>query len=628
MKIVLLRLKLENFKGTKEFNFVPSGNNADVYGDNRTGKTTLKDAFTWLLFDKNASDEKSFGIKTISCQEADHSVTGVFLVDGQELTLKKTYAEKWVKQRGSEERTLQGHETSYWINEVPSKKNEYDSKVKSILDESIFKAITDVYFFNQQMKWQDRRNTLITIAGNVSDEIVIESDKDLAPLLKAKEKGHSIDEYMKIVKEKKRSINEEIKKLPTRIDEAEKSKPEQPELSLEELQANAISVKEALSKASSEVGKVDVTLEEFRKQTKELLEYKTALQKSMDKADADFRNRKYAAENELGDKKRSLEAAVTRKNEDIKQTLESIELKTKRKDSLMAEYKSLPTQFDKTSAICPTCQREYDSSKVSELEAKFTADVNKRATSIKSDFDKVKQEISDLTLAVEQKKTELAEREAELETFLKTPVEIPTAPDYNTDAINDLKVKIAKLEQSIEAFSNGQREAEDTTLVDTLTEQLELINKDIQKWETIKTLSERIEQLRAEEKELAKQYAQFEKAEFLTEKFIKAKVGMLESKINSMFNMIEFKLFDVQVNGAVVECCEATVNGVPYQDINSEAKINAGLDIINKLTDYYGVEAPIFVDNAESVTRYIPTNSQLIRLYVSETDKSLRVEVR
>lgn len=627
MKIILQSLKLENFKGIKEFNFIPGGNNADVFGDNRTGKTTLKDAFIWLLFDKNSFDEKAFGIKTISCPEADHSVTGVFVADGQELILKKTYAEKWVKQRGSEERTLQGHETSYWINEVPSKKNEYDSKIKSLIDESIFKAITDVYFFNN-MKWQERRNVLLTIVGDVSDETVIESDKDLAPLLKAKEKGHSIDDYVKIVKEKKRSINEEIKKLPTRIDEAEKSKPEQPELTLEELQANAVSVKEALAKSSSEVGKVDVTLEQFRQQTKELLESKTQLQKAMDRIAVDFRNGKYAAENERSDKERELRNSVKRKREDIELTEESITIKESRKASLLSEHKSLPTQFDKSSAVCPTCQREYDSSKVSELEANFVADVNKRAGKIKAEFDKVKQEIIDLTAAVAQKKIELTEREAALEDFLKTPVDIPTEPNFDVEPIIELKEKITKLEQSIEAFSNGQREAEDTSLVDTLTEQLELINKDIQKWETIKTLSERIEQLKSEEKELAKQYAQYEKAEFLTEKFIKAKVGMLEEKINSTFSMIEFKLFDTQVNGAVVECCEATVNGVPYQDINSEAKINAGLDIINKLTDYYGVEAPIFIDNAESVTRYIHTNSQLIRLYVSESDKSLRVEVR
>ena len=60
--------------------------------------------------------------------------------------------------------------------------------------------------------------------------------------------------------------------------------------------------------------------------------------------------------------------------------------------------------------------------------------------------------------------------------------------------------------------------------------------------------------------------------------------------------------------------------------MNNAARINVGLDIINTLSEHYGITAPIFIDNAEAVTSLIQTAGQQIRLIVSEKDKQLRVE--
>ncbi|MNP21080.1 hypothetical protein D3C76_1136850 [compost metagenome] len=62
--------------------------------------------------------------------------------------------------------------------------------------------------------------------------------------------------------------------------------------------------------------------------------------------------------------------------------------------------------------------------------------------------------------------------------------------------------------------------------------------------------------------------------------------------------------------------------------LNSAARTNVGIDIINALSDHYGFSAPIFIDNAESVTQLVDTDAQVIRLVVSETDKQLRIETK
>lgn len=139
-----------------------------------------------------------------------------------------------------------------------------------------------------------------------------------------------------------------------------------------------------------------------------------------------------------------------------------------------------------------------------------------------------------------------------------------------------------------------------------------------------KKIDEKIQQYKNQEKELSGKYAQCEKVLFLLEEFTKTKVTMISGKINNLFQTVEFKLFDTQINGGIVETCEATIHGVPFSDANNAARINAGIDIINTLTKEYGISAPIFVDNAESVNNLLYTDSQVVRLVVSE-DSELTV---
>ena len=111
------------------------------------------------------------------------------------------------------------------------------------------------------------------------------------------------------------------------------------------------------------------------------------------------------------------------------------------------------------------------------------------------------------------------------------------------------------------------------------------------------------------------------------EEFIRFKLNKVSESINSHFKTVNFKLFEMQLNGGMKDCCECTVNGVPYSTLNSGHRIVAGLDIIRSLSELYGVIVPIFVDNAESLNDFnVPDmDAQLILLSVS-ADKQLKVE--
>ncbi len=201
----------------------------------------------------------------------------------------------------------------------------------------------------------------------------------------------------------------------------------------------------------------------------------------------------------------------------------------------------------------------------------------------------------------------------------KTEIEDPEEIKY-------IKQEIYSLESQIQSYKK-----EDTTELNNkkeeLQEQLRELDKQLAHKEVNEKAKERIRELEEEEIKLSEKIAELEGLEILSEEFIRTKVELLEEKVNSKFKYVKFKMFKNQINGGLEETCEPCINGVPYSsNLNSAAKINVGLDIINTLCNHYNINAPIFIDNRESTNKIIDVDSQVINLIVSK-DKTLKVEV-
>jgi AAA15 family ATPase/GTPase len=144
MKITLTQLRLQNFKGAKD-QTIDFTDRTSIYGQNASGKTRIFDAFAWLLFGKDSDDRKDFNIKCLdSNNEPIHrvetSVSGILYIDSRKLTLQRIYKEKWQKKRGEETAEFNGHETLFFVNEVPHTMTEYQDKINDIIPENIFCA--------------------------------------------------------------------------------------------------------------------------------------------------------------------------------------------------------------------------------------------------------------------------------------------------------------------------------------------------------------------------------------------------------------------------------------------------------------------------------------------------------
>ena len=256
MILKLEKLILKNFKGIKDLE-IDFGQTTEIYGANATGKTTVFDAFTWLLFNKNSAGNTDFGIKTkdengVEVHNLEHSVEGYFTIDGQPLTLRKVYAEKWTQKRGTATAEFTGHETTYFVNDVPKKKSEYTARISSLISEDVFKIVTNPLFANEKMKWQDLRALLLSVSGDIADSDILASDGNFADLVD-KLQGRTVAEVKKMTASKQAAINDELKKIPVQINEAKLAMPEVAEIDQalkDSLQAQAENLKAAIAGAS------------------------------------------------------------------------------------------------------------------------------------------------------------------------------------------------------------------------------------------------------------------------------------------------------------------------------------------------------------------------------------------
>lgn len=70
----ILKMKLENFQGVKELEIDPQGESSAIYGDNGTGKSTVYNAFTWLMYGKPSTTEKNYTPKTTGSHNLHHVI--------------------------------------------------------------------------------------------------------------------------------------------------------------------------------------------------------------------------------------------------------------------------------------------------------------------------------------------------------------------------------------------------------------------------------------------------------------------------------------------------------------------------------------------------------------------------
>jgi len=635
MNIVLKSLKLTNFKGARNVNIDFSEKVTNIYGGNRTGKTTVFDAFIWVLFGKDSSGRKDFGIKTIDENEKiipkiEHEVEAVLDIGAYKVCLKSVYKEKWTTKRGSAEPVFTGHETVYFFNDVPMKQEEYRKKIAEISDEEIFKLITNPWYFNS-LKWQDKRKILLAMVSEQTDYELADSYADFKVLAKMFE-SKTAEEVKKEITAKKKKIKTQLTAILTRIDEVTKGKPEAE--NWEGIKEKIAQKKLIISGLQKRINEANIPSKRNLKLKNEINILKTKIIEFENNIKNSYNNEINIISqdvNKLKNELSELSININSCNRKILSVKKEIKESNDHIEKLRGKIKSLNDKiFDENSTICPTCGRVFESDKIADMKNRFEESkiaefkgINKRGKNLKKGVAGLQNILS----KTENDKVDLEKKAADLEVLLRKKqeklksIKIPDLSEYEEYTDMCKRVEELKLNVDKPADTNGL-EAEKISA----EYEIEKLNKILLKKEQITAAENRIKELENEHKFLAQKAAELDEIDFKMQAFMKVKIENLENRINSKFQLVKFKLFETQINGAEIDCCDTTFKGVSFHDINNEMKLNAGLDIINGLCKNYNIYAPIFIDNRESVTNIIDTESQVINLIVNSDDEKIRVE--
>lgn len=653
-KIILKSLALVNFKGVRDFSIAFNDGITTVCGDNGTGKTTLYDAYLWLLFGKDSTGRSDgangFNVKTTGkdgkpIYRLEHSVTAVLEVDGKEIKLQRSLVEKWQKVNGTTDEVMKD-ETQYFINDVRTgTKKEYQAEISEIIPEDVFHMITNPYYFTS-LSAETQKDMLLEMVGNIDDEEVAATDPDFLALLD-QINGTSLAKWAREIAAKKKACNDALATIPASIETAQKLMPESENWAVLEKQ---------LKEVQDRVKEIDAQIADKSALNDEAYKRKMALMKQQ----ADKRIKLQDRENTI---RMEANAAHNKALSDIQQmenelSINQNNLNNYRNDKMNVDgkidelndklvemreqFKAVAKeQFPEPSGdvlVCPTCGEPYKGENlenaIAKLRGNFEQSKSKRQKDIQT---KGKQYKAEYDRAVEQQ-TKLTGLIAKLEDDaleIKGNIEIkknniPVAGNADEAIAND-KECIALRNDIAEIANQLQVEVPQADVSELQNEKADSnaaiadINKRLGKRAMIERVNKEIADL--EEKRIANNQAKadLEKWEDVYLRFQKAKDEVLMQRINGLFNVVSFSFVKEQKNGGEKVTCYCMVNGVPYADVNACGKVNAGLDIINAICATKGISAPIFIDNRESFNQIIPTISQIVNLKVSN-DKSLTIK--
>lgn len=650
-KVILKSLSLTNWKGEKqrttEFNEVET----TISGENGLGKTRHFDAFMWLLFGKDSQDRKDFNIKSIvdgkPLEKVECEVSGVLYVDGDEISLRRAYVEDWVKPRGQVEQVFKGNHTETYWNDTPVNVSEYQKRINAIIDDSVFKMVTNPLFF-ANMKWQDQREQLFQLAGTITDNEIAAGNPEFATLID-RISGKSLVDFKRELSSRKKRLKDDLAQIQPRIDQTSRLMPGKEDYSelerqLVEIDTEITTIDKAIADKTTAIRQqyegVQAKQQEInnlkQKRQKVLFDEQSRVREAAFAANAnrrEFESNIKSTEKEL----ETMQRGVRLSQQEVNTVQDRILSKKREIEGLRTSWYDENAKEYQGDDNCPECGQLLPEEKRSEARQMFAnnkasklSHITAKGGDLNKEVIEIEQDLANATKSLETAKNELQTKRDLLVSLNQELIALPMVEesDVKPDEIHEY-VQLTGQIKSLEATLDNGTEQIDTTDLQNRKKGLQQMRDEVKgrlaNRDLISKYTDEIASLNKQGKYLAQQIADAEREEYTIQNFTKAKIDECERRINGLFSMVRFKLFDYTIDGNESETCIALVDGVPFPSVNTAGKVNAGLDIINALTRFYGVTAPIFIDGRESVNRLIKTESQIINLVVSH-DKELIIK--
>lgn len=651
MKEVFLRnITIDNFKGINHFEVDIECLLTQIRGNNGTGKTSVYDAYLWLLTGKDSKGSESFKVQPVdqnneTIPKLTTTVSCRFSVDGVDIVFKRSLSQKWSKPKGTDKEVLKGNSTDYFIDDVPVTATAFTLKIKdTFCDSDKLRMISSVFqFFSLPVK--DARALLVQMAGDMPDILTEESYPRLFKDIKETKSVEGSKQKALFARKK----DEELRiGIPLRIDENERKMPGH----------DFAALKSEAERIERRIAEIDGILQRHADAT--LFDACADLNKQLNEIRAQIEDCERSFRKEREDavyKNKSQIESIRRKIDALSADIKTCERRSAMLDLEINEYQQNlkvcrdewrnvnASEFkDTVDAVCPTCGRPFDEDEVIEkrndLIRKFNVDKVERLKEIREKGNKIsealtkadeqKKEIDEKVMSLKNSRAEAVTEESRAVLKLDSVPTIENLKEASKEYMiliskeSSIKEKISiEKDKAHKSFDDSDIENEKLSLKARLNDVMRMLGEESR----IKEIEARRAQLENEAIEVAARLAEHDALLHEIQRYGKERINAVEEKVSGMFSIVKFQMYERNVtNDGEKEICEPLVNGVPYSgNLNYAAKVNAGIDVVNALSKWLGISMPIFIDNKESVFEIIDPIGQIITLTADESCDKLVV---
>ena len=614
MNIRFTKIELHNFCGIKDAEY-DLFDRTIIKGVNQSGKSTIKNAIYWVLFNKLADGSAPDGIRPHDADGKDIDLTDIVVsvtmdIDGKTVKATKTQKQNWVKDRTTQEQKFKGNVNEYDINGIPKKEKDFVDYMAQFLDLDSFMFCSNPFVFLRQ-DTKKRRATLFSLVGDDVDTEIITANPQFAKLQNELQDG-TLEELIARSKHVISALKDDLKTIPARIDEVSS---QIQEISPEEKK----SLDDEMLDCQAKLKEYDIVADTTAELSKRISDAKNKLMA----LETEERIAKQKAEADASIEQNNLTNAIAM----AKGTIVNIERNIKDAEGRKADIESgikiyansikeiKEESFDDTNLACPVCGAKYTKSKVESMRKAWQesqnnkiADLERLSTDSELHYHNIDADIEKWQTEIKAKQDEITGYEKKLAELESNPKPVVTVD--NTANCKKITADIAKWTQELESLSVSTG-SDKQTLLDRISE----IKVILDRQNTNNAYKARVEELTREQLETSQKIANEEKMLDLLSEYQRTKIGLLTDRINEYFKVIKWVFFKEQINGGFAEVCIPTVNGTSYDGLlNHGDKLLAEIDLCCAFQKRADVSCPIIIDDTESLDAWrIPKiESQLI----------------
>ena len=678
-------VSIKNFRNLSELN-IELSNSTVISGRNELGKSNALNAIMWLLTGTILTDKWGAGENDIDSIVPINAVKGINPEVTLYLETGTKFSKKYITKYSRDGEKVTGHTTEWYINDVACKNEteftetlypliNYLSKLKT-KDVNELRLFVDPLYALQKLDAKALRALLVDLGCSVTDEELYQMGFEDLRKYGTQYLG-KWDVFRKSLKDTIKVLTKDLEATQAKL-ETVASIEEYDDAELKKLNAEleALISKKATIKSSNanpeiteiekEIAVLNNTISvKIANHNNDINSRRANLlakrQLTLDKLNAEANNKSNPIKDEIG--------KIRTKLNEVQSSIRAYDVTFNNNSSLMSSYIDLgnKNKTTKTSLaikldtvrnanysnfiICPICgsefpaneeeQKNFEIHKQEEI-TKLMSDIaecEKKNVEYKAKYDECKklkdeaftarelaqseiQELNNKLFALENELSNTSNVSIDMTEVNKIDAEIaalnqPVDVSVENIQLNDLRVKLASLKNA--DLDNIQTQINEIDIAigevnEKISEEHIKKSKYLEKQEYMDQLSKTQTELNDKDSLLAR-----------CNELIQTMISLINEKATAKTGLTFVMLEENLSNDGVKEVCYATVNGIPFKDVNTATKIKYGIKFIEKMKELLGHNSlPILADRMEGIDSFDTiknlTQEQLICTRVSDEE--------